>query len=214
MPTTIAIVEDDAVICEDLTRMIGETGDMTCICSCRNGQAALHKVPKCRPEVIIMDIQLPDISGIECTARIKRLLPETKVLMFTIRDDEDQIFQALEAGADGYLLKSARPPELMRALREITRGGGPMTTEVSRVVVQSFFKPVPAHDAWDDLTPRERDVLEFLVDGHVSKEIATRLFISVQTVNYHLKQIYQKMNVRTRTEAAVEYLRRRPARRA
>ena len=207
MPTSIAIVEDDAGICEDLAQMIGEAGDLVCVCVCRNGRAALHKIPKCAPDIVIMDIQLPDISGIKCTAKLKQMLPNTQILMFTIRDDEEQIFQALEAGASGYLLKSAGPSSVVSALREIAAGGAPMTAMVSRMVVQSFHTPRLDQGTINRLTPREREVLGFLVKGHLSKEVAARLFISVETVNYHLKQIYRKMHVRSRTEAVVKYLR-------
>jgi len=207
VPTSIAIVEDDAGICEDLAQMVGEAGDLVCVCVCRNGRAALHKIPKCAPDIVIMDIQLPDISGIKCTAKLKQLLPNTQILMFTIRDDEEQIFQALEAGASGYLLKSAGPSRVVAALREIAAGGAPMTAMVSRMVVQSFHNPGLEHGTINRLTPREREVLGFLVKGHLSKEVADRLFISVETVNYHLKQIYRKMHVRSRTEAVVKYLR-------
>jgi DNA-binding NarL/FixJ family response regulator len=154
-----------------------------------------------------MDIQLPDISGIKCTAKIKEMLPNSQILMFTIRDDEEQIFQALEAGASGYLLKGAGPSSVVSALREIAAGGAPMTSMVSRMVVQSFHNPGQDRGPINRLTPREREVLGFLVKGHLSKEVADRLFISVETVNYHLKQIYRKMHVRSRTEAVVKYLR-------
>ena len=207
MPTTVAIVEDDAEIGEDLARIIGETGDLVCVCVCRNGRAAMHKIPGCAPDIVIMDIQLPDVSGIRCTAKLKRRLPNTQILMFTIRDDEDQILQALEAGATGYLLKGAGPSEVVAALREIAVGGAPMTRMVSRKVVQSFYNPALERGVASSLTPREREVLGFLVKGHISKEVADRLFISIETVNYHLKQIYRKMHVRSRTEAVVKYLR-------
>jgi len=206
MPTNIAIVEDDSEICEDLAQMVREAGDMACVCVCRNGRAVLHKIPACAPDIVIMDIQLPDISGIKCTAKLRQLLPNTKVLIFTIRDDEEQIFQALEAGASGYLLKSAGPANVVSALREIAAGGAPMTGMVSRKVVESFYHPAAEIETADCLTSREREVLGFLVKGYLSKEVADRLSISLETVNYHLKQIYRKMHVRSRTEAVVKYL--------
>lgn len=207
MQTTIAIVEDDADICEDLAKMVGETDDLTCVCTCRNGKAALSRIPKFSPDLIIMDIQLPDMTGIECTAKLKRLLPRALVMMFTIRDDEEQIFRALEAGASGYIIKGTEPAEMFRALRELARGGSPMSPEIARKVVSSFHKPDAAEKITEPLTPREREVMSFLVEGLMSKEIADRLFINVETVNYHLKQIYQKMQVRSRTEAVIKYLR-------
>lgn len=207
MQSSVAIVEDDAGICEDLGEMLAETTDLACVCICRNGQAALRKIPKCAPDLIIMDIQLPDMSGIECTAKIKRLVPTARVMMFTIRDDEEQIIRALTVGASGYLLKGSAPSEMIRSLREMARGGSPMSPEVARKVVQSFHKPGSVETIVQPLTPRETQVLGFLVEGLMSKEIAHRLFINVETVNFHLKQIYQKMHVRSRTEAVVKYLR-------
>jgi len=207
MQTSIAIVEDDAEICEDLAKMIAETGDLSCVCVCRNGHAALSRIPKCTPDLVIMDIQLPDMTGIECTAKLKRLLPRTLIMMFTIRDDEEQIFRALEAGASGYILKGTEPSEMFRALREMARGGSPMTPEIARKVVQSFHKTESAASLTEPLTPREKEVMNALVEGLMSKEIADRLSINIETVNFHLKQIYQKMHVRSRTEAVVKYLR-------
>lgn len=207
MPTRIAIVEDDADICDDLAKMVEETNDFTCVCACRNGQAALSRIPKFVPDLVIMDIQLPDMTGIECTAKLKRLVPRALVMMFTIRDDEEQIFRALEAGASGYILKGTEPSEMFKALREMARGGSPMTPEVARKVVRSFHKPDLGQNVTEALTPREREVMSLLVEGLMSKEIADRLFINVETVNYHLKQIYQKMQVRSRTEAVIKYLR-------
>jgi DNA-binding NarL/FixJ family response regulator len=208
MPTTIAIVEDDFDLCEDLAEIIGETADLVCACTCRNGKSALHKIPLCRPDLVLMDIQLPDISGIECTAKLKRLLPHTQIVMFTVRDDNEQVFQALQAGASGYLLKGTPPLEILNALRDVVRGGAPMTGEIARKVVHSFHRSTPIGHPAASLTSRETEVLELLAEGCISKEIAHRLSISVETVNYHLKQIYQKMDVHSRTEAVVKYLRR------
>jgi DNA-binding NarL/FixJ family response regulator len=208
MPTNIAIVEDDAEVCADLEKMLGETTDLVCVCTCRNAHAALRKIPKCIPDIVIMDIQLPDMSGIECTARLKRLVPGTHIMMFTIQEDEEQIFRALKAGASGYLLKGTEPSALFNALREIMSGGAPLSRDVARKLVQSFHEDEPEEGMTDPLTPREKEVLEFLAEGHISKEIADRLFINIETVNYHLKQIYQKMNVHSRTEAVVKYLKR------
>ena len=207
MPTTVSIVEDDFDLCEDLARIIGETSDLMCACTCRNGKSALTKIPQCRPDLVLMDIQLPDISGIECTAKLKRLLPHTRIVMFTIRDDDEQVFQALQAGASGYLLKGTAPAEILAALRDVVRGGATMSGEIARKVVHSFHRSTNLGHPAASFTTRETEVLELLAEGCISKEIAHRLSISVETVNYHLKQIYQKMNVRSRTEAVVKYLR-------
>jgi DNA-binding NarL/FixJ family response regulator len=207
VPITIAIVEDNAGICEELEQIIAETSDCTCVGVCRNLQTALKKIPPLAPDVIVMDIHLPDGSGIDGVSRIKRLLPGAQILMFTIYDDNEQIFKALEAGASGYLLKRTAPEELLRAIREIKSGGVPMTPEIARKVIQSFQrKSLPANNA-ERLTPREEQILELLMKGLVSKEIARQLSISVETVNSHLKHIYGKLHVRTRTEAVIKYMR-------
>ena len=206
MPTTVAIVEDNSGICEELEKILREDPECTCVCVCRNTQTALRKIPAHSPDVIIMDIQLPDGSGIECTARLKRLLPRTQILMFTIHEDSEQVFRALEAGASGYLLKRTAPEALLRAVREVKQGGAPMTGEIARKVIQFFRKaPVPGEET-DPLTPRETEILELLAKGGSSKEIAHQLAIGLETVNSHLKHIYEKLHVRSRTEAVIKYL--------
>ena len=206
MPITVAIVEDDADICEDLVQIIEAAPDFACLCACRNAATALRKIPKNPPDIIIMDIQLPDASGIECTAKLKRLLPDAEIMMYTVSDDTEQILKALKAGATGYLLKGTPPAELINALREIKNEGVPMSSEIARKVVCSFHRSASGNDRPQVLTDREEDVLKLLAEGFLSKEIAARLSINVQTVNYHLKQIYQKYHVRSRTEATIKYL--------
>ncbi len=206
MPITVAIVEDDADICEDLVQIIEAAPDFACICACRNAETALRKIPKNPPDIVIMDIQLPDASGIECTAKLKRLLPDTQIMMHTVFDDTERILKALKAGATGYLLKGTVPAELISALREIKNEGGPMSSKVARKVMGSLHRSASGNDRLRVLTDREEDVLKLLAEGFLSKEIAARLAINVQTVNYHLKQIYQKLDVRSRTEAAIKYL--------
>lgn len=203
MRTTIAIVEDNAGIAAELEQMIAEHPEYTCIAVCRNMQTALRKIPALRPDVIIMDIKLPDGSGIEAVARIKRILPDTQIMMFTIFEDAEAIFKALEAGANGYLLKRSSPEALLRAIGEIKEGGVPMTGEIARKVIQSFRKKPEKTEA---LTTREEEILQLLAKGLLSKEIAHQLTISVETVNSHLKHIYEKLHVRSRTEAVIKYL--------
>ena len=203
MSITVAIVEDNAGICEELEQILRDATGFSCLCVCRNLQTALKKIPPLAPEVVIMDIQLPDGTGIEGTARLKKLLPRTQILMFTIYNDQEQIFRALEAGASGYLLKSTPPEALISALHEVKNGGAPMTGEVARKVIQSFHK-APAVE--DPLTPREEEILQLLAKGLVTKEIASSLDISADTVNSHLKHIYEKLHVRTRTEAVIKFL--------
>lgn len=202
---TIAIVEDNAAVSTSLEQAIAETAGYTCVCSCRDGEHALRTIPRHKPDVVIMDIELPGISGIECTARLKRLLPEVQILILTVYADNRQIFKALEAGASGYLLKRSTPEEIARAIGDVKEGGAPMSAEIARKVVQSFRKPVPAQPALQALTPREAEILGFLAQAYTSKEIASKLGISYDTVCSHLGHIYEKLHVRSRTEAVVKY---------
>lgn len=207
MHISIAIVEDNAGIGEELAQIIAEAPDCSCAIICRNLQTALKKIPPLAPDVVIMDINLPDGSGIEATEKLKRLLPATQFLMFTIYEDHDQIVKSLEAGASGYLLKRTAPEDLLRAIREIKTGGVPMTPEIARKVIQTFWRrPAKTHPA-ETLTPREEEILTLLSQGMLSKEIARQLSISIETVNSHLKHIYGKLHVRTRTEAVIKFLR-------
>ncbi|MGD1032383.1 MAG: response regulator transcription factor [Opitutaceae bacterium] len=206
MKTTVALIEDNAGICEELEQFFAEAADISCVAICRNLQTALRQVPPLAPDVIIMDIHLPDGSGIVGTSRLKELLPETQIIMYTIHEDAEQIFRALEAGASGYLLKSAEPAELLRAIREVRHGGVPMTGEVARKVIQSFRRTRSGLPAADPLTKREEEVLDLLAKGFSSSEIGQRLTIGLETVNSHLKHIYGKLHVRSRTEAVIRYL--------
>lgn len=206
MPTTIAIVEDKAGICEELQRVLSKDPEYRCVCACRNFQTAMRKIPPLAPDVIIMDIHLPDGSGIAATAKFRELLPQTLIMMYTVYEESEQIFQALEAGAHGYLLKRTSPESLLRAVREIKDGGVPMTGEVARKVIQSFQRKRLLVEDAERLTPREEGILELLSKGYRSKEIAEQLSISYLTVATHLKNIYAKLHVQSRTEAVLRYL--------
>lgn len=205
MPTTVAIVEDNAGICEELEQIIAEQNPaITCVATCRNVRTALQKIPQVAPDVIIMDIQLPDGTGIEATAKIKRMLPGTQIIMFTVHEDTEQIYKALEAGASGYLIKRTAPQNLVKAIQDVKEGGVPMTGEVARKVIASFRRAAGA--ASEKLTRREEEIMQLLIVGCLSKEIADKLSIGLETVNSHLKHIYEKLHVRSRTEAVVKYL--------
>ncbi len=210
MPISVAIVEDNSDLAEEISQIITETPDLALACCCRNVRSALAHVPAAAPDVVIMDINLPDGSGIEATARLKQQLPRAEVMIFTIYEDSDEILQAFEAGASGYLLKRASTGELLRSIRDIAGGNVPMSGEVARKVIQSFQKKSTAapviDSAMEKLTPREADILELLAKGFPSKEIASLRCISVQTVNSHLKNIYDKLHVHSRTEAVIKYL--------
>jgi DNA-binding NarL/FixJ family response regulator len=203
MPIKIAIVEDNAGICEELQQILSEDPTCTCVSVCRNVQTALTEIPASQPDVVIMDINLPDGSGIDATRQLKQLLPQVQIMIFTIYEESDEIFRALEAGASGYLLKDTAPEELLRSIHDINQGGVPMTGEVARKVIRSFSKTPPKTEG---LTSREEEILNLLSQGYVSKEIASHLSISVETVKSHLKHIYDKLHVRTRTEAVIRYL--------
>ena len=208
MPIKIAMVEDNEEILGMLARIISADADFQCLCTCPNGETALSLIPQHRPEVVIMDLRLPDISGIECTARLKQLLPEIQVLIYTVYGDNEQVFKALEAGASGYLLKRSTPAEILEAIRDVHQGGAPMTGEIARKVVQSFRKTRLAGDREaEPLTAREEEILGLLARGFVTKEIAKDLGISFDTVRFHLKHIYAKLHVRSRTEAVLKFIR-------
>ena len=213
MPTKVAIVEDNAGICEQLTRVIARDPNLVAVCTCRNAGAAFLRIPSAQPDVIIMDIHLPDGSGIDCTARLKRQLPETQIIMFTVSDETDQIVKALEAGASGYILKDTAPTEILAAIRDVLTHGAPMSREVARKLIESFRRPsTPAAgssvvSSVEPLTPREVEILQLLAEGLLYKEIGARLSITIDTVSSHLKSIYRKLHVRSRTEAVTKFLR-------
>ncbi len=202
----VAIVEDSAGVRENWARLINAAPGFRCVGLFGSGEAALKALPQLRPDVVLMDINLPGISGIECTARLKTLLPETQILMVTVHGDNERVFAALQAGASGYLLKRTRADELLEAISEVMRGGAPMTGEIARMVIASFRRPAPAADA-ARLTPREEEILVLLTQGYSNKEIADRLSVSFDTVRTHLRHVYEKLHVRSRTEAATKYLR-------
>jgi DNA-binding NarL/FixJ family response regulator len=214
MRVTVAIVEDNEEIAQRLSRVVGRDKQLNYLCTCGSGELALEALPKQRPDVVIMDLQLPGMSGIECTARLRQLLPDSHVLVFTVYRDDEQVFKALKAGASGYLLKRSTAEEILEAIHDVHHGGAPMTGEIAAKVVRSFRTPLKSVDGAgpeekdsERLTPRQEEILGLLARGFVSKEIATELGISYDTVRFHLKDIYAKLHVRSRTEAVAKYLR-------
>ena len=207
MPISVAIVEDNVEICEMLTRTVERASSLRFLQSFSSGEEALEKLAALKPDVVIMDIQLPGITGVECTLQIKALVPEIQVLVFTVFGDSDLVFKALEAGASGYLLKRTPRNAIVDAVKDVWFGGAPMSGEIARKVVDSFRKPSKAKDAdLEQLTQREEEVLALLAKGYITKEIADQLGISFDTVRFHLKHIYQKLHVRSRSEALIKYL--------
>jgi DNA-binding NarL/FixJ family response regulator len=166
----------------------------------------LKQIPAARPDVILMDIFLPRMSGIECTSQLKELLPKSQIVILTAVDDDEMVFLALEAGANGYLLKRTKPTDLRAALLDVLSGGAPMTSEIARRVVESFRRTAKTRFDEVRLTAREEEVLVMLSKGYSNKEIADKIDLSVETVRSHLKHIYEKMHVRSRTEAVARYM--------
>jgi DNA-binding NarL/FixJ family response regulator len=203
--TKFAIVEDNATIRESLIEFAQADPECRCVCACATAEEALKQIPKHRPDIVLMDIQLPNLSGIECTAQLKQLLPSVQIVMVTVYEDTERIFKALRAGACGYLLKRCAPEELISAIREIRQGGAPMSREIARKVIASFQNPVTTNAEVGELSPREREVLELLAQGFSNKEIAQRVGVSDGTVRWHLRHVYDKLHVRSRTEAALKF---------
>src|SRR5262249_34139093 len=204
MPITVSIVEDNEQLRGTLARVLNRADGVRCISQYGNAEAALEALPKERPEVVLMDINLPGMNGVECVRRLKQVTPATLVVMLTVYEDTENIFNALAAGAAGYLLKRTKSAELLEAIREVHRGGSPMTTHIARKVTQSFQKAGPSAQPTENLSEREQEVLDCLSQGFLYKEIAEKLGISYETVHTYIRRIYEKLQVRTRTEAVAK----------
>lgn len=203
--TKVAIVEDNKTTREALETIVNMSSDFRCICTCATAEEALRVLPKEAPELVLMDIQLPNMSGVECVAKLKELLPNVRAIMVTVYEDPDRIFRALRAGASGYLLKRAEPEEVLSAMREVQQGGGAMSGEIARKVIGYFREQATATAEVDELTTREREVLELVVHGMSNKEISERLSVTMAAVRFHLKNIYHKLHVHSRTEAVLKF---------
>jgi DNA-binding NarL/FixJ family response regulator len=197
----VAIVEDDARFRQSLRRVISSKPGLVCIAEYGTGAEAIESIPRDLPEVVLMDLNLPDFSGAEVTVRIKSELPDVSVVILTVYNDADHIFKALRAGADGYLLKQATAGEILEAIAEAHRGGAPMTSEIARKVIAAFHEPKPATAATETLAPREREILELVANGYANKEIADKLDITLSTVCWYLHEIYKKLHVQSRVQA-------------
>jgi DNA-binding NarL/FixJ family response regulator len=208
LPITVSIVEDNEQLRTTLARVLNRSDGFRCLSHHGSAEEALKDVPAIKPEVVLMDINLPGINGVECVRQLKQLLPGLQVIMLTVYEDTENIFSALAAGATGYLLKRTKTPELLEAIREVHRGGSPMTTHIARKVTQSFLKAGPSPQPTENLSQREQEVLDCLSQGFLYKEIAEKLGISYETVHTYIRRIYEKLQVRTRTEAVAKFLRR------
>jgi DNA-binding NarL/FixJ family response regulator len=202
---TVSIVEDNEALRDTLARYVTTPG-FRCVSAHGSAEAALRELPRVKPHVVLMDINLPRKNGIECVAELKTLAPSIKCIMLTAFEDAELIFQALAAGALGYLLKGMRPAKLLDSIREVHEGGSPMSSQIARKVVASFQKPRPATMEEARLSDREQQVLESLAKGLLYKQIAAQMGISMGTVRTYAQRIYEKLHVHTRTEAVVKFL--------
>lgn len=205
-PVKVALVEDQPKVRESWIKLINSFPDFACLCACATGEEALRTIPQEQPDVVLMDIFLPRMSGIECTVRLKELLPQTQIVILTAMDDQELVFLALEAGADGYLLKRTKPADLRTALLDVLGGGAPMTSQIARRVIESFRQKAKNRDESAHLSVREEQILLLLSQGYSNKLIADRLKLSIDTVCSHLKHVFNKLHVSSRTEAVVRYM--------
>lgn len=208
MPITVSIVEDNEQLRNTLARVIGRVEGFQFLSAYGNAEDALAGLPQDQPNVVLMDINLPGLNGVECVRRLKPLAPETQIIMLTVYEDTENIFNALAAGATGYLLKRTPRAELIEAIRDVRQGGSPMTAHIARKVVQSFQRTGASPQPTENLSDREQQVLDCLSQGLIYKEIAEKLGISYETVHTYIRRIYEKLQVRTRTEAVAKFLRR------
>ena len=212
MPTHISIVEDNEKLRGTLAKVISRADGFKCVSDYASAEDALAGLPKIKPDVVLMDINLPGMNGVECVRKLKAVLPATQVMMLTVYEDTENIFKALAAGASGYMLKRTPAKELLEAIHEVLRGGSPMTTHIARKVVLSFQKSAAASaktaGELSELSDREQQVLDLLAQGLIYKEIAEKLQISYETVHTYIRRIYEKLQVRTRTEAVAKFLQR------
>ena len=201
----VAVVEDNAGVREQWVKLLHTSPGFQCVGACDRGETALRQIPQWLPDLVLMDISLPGMSGIECTVRLHQTIPGLKILVVTVYSDSSQGFRALQAGASGYLLKRVGGEQLLRSIVEVMEGGAPMTGEIARKVIETFRRPQPAVGSDAQLSPREEEVLSWVSHGYSNKEIGAQLGISVHTVGVHLANIYGKLHVRSRTEAAAWY---------
>jgi DNA-binding NarL/FixJ family response regulator len=205
---TVSIVDDEADLREHIAGYLAAAGNIRCKSAYASAEEALEHLPRDKPDVILMDINLGEMDGIECVRRLTVLMPKAQVLMLTVFEDTDKIFRALAAGASGYLLKRMSPKTLLESIEEVCAGGSPMSAPIARKVVQSF-KAAPARgDESVDLSPRERSVLDGLAGGIAYKQIADELGVSIHTVRNYIRRIYEKLHVCTRTEAVAKFMKK------
>ena len=206
MSLSVSIVEDNAQVRGSLAKLIDSAPGFKCVSRHGSAEDALKELPKIRPEVVLMDINLPGMNGVECVRRLKPQLPGTQLIMLTVYQNTEHIFNALAAGATGYMLKQTPPAELLSAIKEVQAGGSPMSSHIARKIVQSFQQPAAVSAEAQSLSPREAEVLDLLAKGFLYKEIADQMKVSYATVHTHIRHVYEKLHVRSRTEAVAKHL--------
>jgi DNA-binding NarL/FixJ family response regulator len=209
MPINVSIVEDNKRLRESLSILIDGSDGFRCLSSFPNAEEAIKRLPGAWPDVLLMDINLPEMSGIECVAKLKELRPTLQIIMLTAYLENDKIFRSLLAGATGYLVKQTSPAEILEAIADVHRGGAPMSSDIARKVVeyvQQSKRPAGPTEETADLSKREHEILTYLSKGYQYKEIADVLSLSVSTVRTHLRSVYKKLHARSRTEAVVKFL--------
>jgi DNA-binding NarL/FixJ family response regulator len=204
MSIAISIVEDQRALRESLAEWLGNAPGIKCLGAYATAEEALKGIPVQKPDVVLMDINLPGMNGIQCVARLKEILPKTQILMLTTYDEGDLIFDSLRAGANGYLLKNMPQQELLAAVEQVHSGGAPMSFQIARKVIDHFHRAPKTSSELEQLTNRERDILKLLAKGYLYKEIADHLGISMSTVRTHVSAVYEKLHVQSRTEAAMK----------
>jgi DNA-binding NarL/FixJ family response regulator len=208
MKIRVAVVEDDPDFGSTLALYLNEAPGFECVAAYDTAEEALEKLPGLAPDVVLMDVHLPGMTGVTCTRQLKEICPAIQIMILTMYEDSVQVFGALKAGASGYLLKRADPAEVLRAIQDVKQGGAPMSSQIARQVVEAFLggSNETAREI-ESLSEREEEILQHLSTGYSTKEIADRLFVSVNTIRTHLKHIYEKLHVRSRTEAVIKFLR-------
>lgn len=207
MPIKVALVEDDEGIRTSLAALIRRAPALRFAGDYPDAETALKEIPRRPPDVVLMDINLPGLNGVECVRQLKAATPEVQFLMLTVYEDSDSLFNSFRAGASGYLLKRTASAKLIEAIRDVHAGGSPMTPQLARRVVQFFSGPTQGQSALSRLTPGEKEFLDQLANGYAYKEIAERMKISIDTVRSYVRTVYEKLHVHSRTEAVVKYLR-------
>jgi DNA-binding NarL/FixJ family response regulator len=203
----VSIVDDEKELCESIATFVNNSPGFRCVSAYHNGEAALKHLPQERPDVVLMDIHMVGMNGIECTKRLKALMPQVQIVMLTVYEDAEQIFNALSAGASGYMLKRLTPGKLLEAIQDVHEGGSPMSSSIARKVVASLQKTERTEGEKTHLASREQMVLDCLAKGLTYKQTADQLGVSIDTVRTYIRRVYEKLHVQSRTEAVAKYLR-------